>query len=380
MRFNKSLFTSIFLATLINAAPAFATGYIYTDLGTLGGANSEGNGINSSGQVVGSSDIGTGYSSSHPFLYSNGRMQDLGTLGGSRFGSANAINNSGQIVGYSSTSGNVSINPFLYSNGTMQDLGAVGGAIGINGSGQVVGDIYITNGTHPFLYSNGKITDIGTLPRATFLNMAYGINNSGQISGWSSVIVNNSGQTAFKPFLYSNGTMQDLGTLGGNKSFGQGLNDQGQVVGYSTLAGDITGHAFLYSNGSMQDIGSLGGNSFAYRINNSSQVVGESYLVPNPTAEDIRHAFIYSNGVMADLNSFLDASTKNSGWYLSTANDINDNGWIVGTAMNTITGASHAYVLSIAEVPETDTYAMLLAGLSVLAFVARRNKGMTFHS
>src|SRR5579859_2056029 len=51
-----------------------------TDLGTLGGATSIGNAINSSGQVAGQVDLSGG---THAFLYSNGSLNDLGTLGGS---------------------------------------------------------------------------------------------------------------------------------------------------------------------------------------------------------------------------------------------------------------------------------------------------------
>ena len=50
--------------------------------------------------------------------------------------------------------------------------------------------------------------------------------------------------------------MNDLGTLGGEMSGGYGINNAGQVVGWSQTS---TGqhHAFLYSDGKMQDIGPL---------------------------------------------------------------------------------------------------------------------------
>ena len=72
--------------------------------------------------------------------------------------------------------------------------------------------------------------------------------------------------------------MTDLGTLGGNQSFGRGINDAGQVTGYSITSTGET-HAFLYSNGQMMDLGTLGGaGSGGYAINNAGQVTGFHYL------------------------------------------------------------------------------------------------------
>jgi probable HAF family extracellular repeat protein len=83
------------------------------------------------------------------------------------------MNDSGQVVGYSLTNGN-SVHPFLYSNGTMEDLGlrliedlglppggTNGQASGINNSGQVTGDFGGFAGPRIFLYSNGAMQDLG---------------------------------------------------------------------------------------------------------------------------------------------------------------------------------------------------------------------------
>ena len=100
------------------------------------------------------------------------------------------------------------------------------------------------------------MTDLGTLPGGTY-SRASGINNNGQIVGYS--------QTASgseHAFLYSGGTMTDLGTLpGGNDSWATGINNNGQIVGYSYTA--LADHAFLYSGGTMTDLGTLGGRHAA---------------------------------------------------------------------------------------------------------------------
>ena len=85
-------------------------------------------------------------------------------------------------------------------------------------------------------------------------------------------------------------TITDMGTLpGGAGSFAWGINNLGQVVGYSYTS---TGkHAFIWDavNG-MQDLGTLGGSqSEAFGINDFGQAVGYSY-----TSTGQRHAALWT--------------------------------------------------------------------------------------
>jgi probable HAF family extracellular repeat protein len=362
-------------------APAAAQTYRITDLGTLGGTQSEGVAINSAGAVAGNAwtsgnaeqhsfvwrdgimtDVGSlgGWFSSvgamnaagqvtgwaytasgeqRAFLFSNGVMTDLGHLGAG-ISAAAAINASGDVVGWSSDFPNSS-RAFWYSGGVMTDLGTLGGsasaATGINASGQITGfaRTRLDAATHAFLYQDGVMSDLGTLG-GTF-SRAVALNANGQVTGESFT----AGNAASHAFLYSNGVMIDLGTLGGQQSIGTAINDAGEVIGTSTTASGDT-HAFVYSGGVMRDLGTLGpGFSAPTSINSAGQVTGYWY----PPGVQGSGAFLYTNGALVDLNALI---PSDSGWFLSTANAINDRGEIVGQGQ--IGLEFHAFLLTPVDV------------------------------
>jgi len=237
-------------------------------LGTLGGAASEGYGINSSGDVIGASFYIPGNGTRHAFLYRDGWMQDLGTLPGAQGESyASGINDQGQVIGFSSTAaGDFSYRAFIYTAADgMRQLGLPG---------------------------------VG--------NWATAINSAEQITGQTALVLGG-GQA----FVYSGGNTLLLGTLGGNQSWGNAINDQGWVVGGSTLSGPnpYAYHAFLYRDGRLTDLDQrnmpLDGtaDSEARAINVSGQIVGQFYKNLEP------HAFVYSGGSMCDLNDLIPASS-----------------------------------------------------------------------
>jgi probable HAF family extracellular repeat protein len=53
--------------------------------------------------------------------------------------------------------------------------------------------------------------------------------------------------------------MIDLGTLGGDYGEVNWMNNSGQVVGFSEIAGDAAAHPFLWNGWRMIDLGTLGG-------------------------------------------------------------------------------------------------------------------------
>jgi len=338
------------------------------DLGTLpGGASSATSWIGTNGLIAGASQNGEidpllpGFPEDRAVLWRNGKIIDLKTLpeGGYESG-AEAVNSSGQVVGWALNTipdpysmallSNLyeyyepvypyQTRAFLWEHGTMKDLGTLGTgtdafAMAINEQGQIIGISY-TNSTpnqvttpcstgpiptqDPFLWENGKMIDLGTLGGTC--GFPHWINNSGQVVGDSDL----AGDAVSHPFLWTKASgMQDLGTLGGIYSNVAMINDSGVVVGGASLENGQF-DAFLW-NGKMHDLGSLDGCAFAWWINDEGQVVGNW-----GTDGCGEGGFLWENGgPMVDLNTLV---SSNSGLSVQGAILINDLGEIVGAGID----------------------------------------------
>jgi probable HAF family extracellular repeat protein len=343
------------------AGNALASGpaYVFTDLGTAGGTGSEALAINSSGQVVGGSNVTSG--NLHAALFSSGQVTDLGVLAGGNQSEATAINSSGQIVGWSNNgsvdgSGNPILHAILWSGGNMTDLGLLQGdtdaqALGINDSGNIVGESYNGNlDNQAFLFTAGTgMTNLGPLASVNMAS-AVAINDSGQVAGWSANgSYDTSNNTILHAVLYSGHGITDLGVLPGEVySQATGLNATGTVVGYSYNSGGVAlAFEWTLADG-MQYLGALtnGSLSIATGINSSGQIAGWGDIGETDTFNNtIYHAFLYSNSTLYDLNNL---AVNAGGWQIQYATGINDSGQITGLAVN-LAGQTHAYLLTPAE-------------------------------
>lgn len=123
------------------------------------------------------------------------------------------------------------------------------------------------------LPSNAETYDLTVLnPLATAIGSnrttVTGINDSGQVVGWSNV----NGQD--HAVIWNGSNVTDLGTLGGMGSYAYGISNSGVVVGES---GDSSGgHAVTWTSGTISLLGPPG--SSANGINNVGQVIGTSLL------------------------------------------------------------------------------------------------------
>jgi probable HAF family extracellular repeat protein len=349
--------------------------YTVTDLGTLSGGNfSQPFFVNRYGLVSGSSNLADG--SQHATLWLDGLMGDIGApgLGGpnsiafgdnERFQSAGEAEtatpdpNGEDFCGFGT---HLTCLPFLWQDGKMVQLPTLGGNNGaanaISNRGKVAG--FAENSTpdpgcpapqllqfKPVVWEKGAIHRLPTVGGDPD-GVVYNINDSGDLVGASGTC------TTFNPnflnsllavhaLLWENGKTTDLGNLGGQTGQAGGnaaydVNNRGEVVGGSDLAGDITFHAFLWTRKTgIQDLGALSGDlaSNGISINDGGSVVGVSLDANfNP------RAFLWQKGVMTDLNTLVAGDAP---LYLLTACSINSRGEITGLGL-TSTGEIHTYL------------------------------------
>jgi probable HAF family extracellular repeat protein len=322
-------------AILILVPLAAAQQYTITDLGGFGGGNvSEGYAINTIGQVAGYARFAN--FNAHGFKWTKRTgLVDLGSIPPkTNFSVAEGINSFGDVVGYSDYNQYLQQHGVLWSHGTFTDMGALNGgtdsqANGINDLGQIAGWSNGNGEPHAMLWSKqGGWQDLGTLPGG-YYSQGIAINVYGAVAGFS-----NAADGQWHGFLWNAvAGMQELPFLAGyyDSASANGINNLGQVAGGSGCC------AVIWQNNkehTVQNLGTLPGQSWstAFGINDLGQVVGWSGFI----------AFLWTpeNG-MQDLNTLI---PSNSGWVLSTANGINSRGQIVG--QGTINGQQHGFLLT----------------------------------
>jgi probable HAF family extracellular repeat protein len=367
---------------------ALAQKYEVHDLGDLGGATVAAYGVNAAGAVAGSAEgpLQTDANGNqmqafswHAFLWQDGVIRDLGALdGGDSYGTA--INNLGEVVGAS----------YLITSAATEDESAV----------TQLRAVYLASGASDFVslpvpaVTTSLMRALDINEASTVVGYFYGevsedsYSNRGFIwqpdtdlseivgaleEGGSSVLrQSNAGQQmavgyasldgythAIKVGLAEPGRVVDLGTLGGSNSQALAINDEGQMVGWAGTTDDSSTEGFVFAahdNASMRGIGQLA-DGFSYSkandINNDGVIVGTAQA---STGTVHYHAVRYDTAAAApaliDLNTEIDCLANSAErWVLTEATAINDQGYIVG--YGTRGSTTRAFLL----VPSTDSSA-----------------------
>jgi probable HAF family extracellular repeat protein len=244
-------------------------------------------GINAERETIGNFADASG--DVHGFVYWNGRLETFDTsTNGITY--LRAINDIGQIVGNSGYASSLRGHAFLRQpNGTIVKLpnfeGGVFEAEAINNLGQIAGTVWLANPVPgAFFYVNhavlmqaggGAPRDLGSLGGPA---NASALNIWGQVVGYSAETYN------FDPYgepyfgvLYAGGKVINLGLPSDEvsidnifESYATGINDFGQIVGFSDLTYNGSDpHGLVYLNGEMYDLNDLIGTTTTYTITES---------------------------------------------------------------------------------------------------------------
>lgn len=209
-----------------NTANNFDQGFFYDGSIHLIGGQTYVNAINTEGLIAG----GRGsYPDFQPLIYSSAAQADvtppeLSSLTAQLFG----INSAGDVVGVAPDA----TSSFLFHDGVKTDLPISGVAYAINDADAITGN----NGNRAVLYSQGHVQDLPALGGGS--GWGFAINNQSQVVG----------QDSGEAFVYSDGVMSDLNNLipgqsGWHLDVADGINNSGQICGRGTLNGQT--HGFL---------------------------------------------------------------------------------------------------------------------------------------
>lgn len=339
---------------LVGAGPAAAAlppapRYVLTDLGPAGGTASFALGLGRGGSAVGTSRTGVGPRPQVATAWDAGTPRVLGTLPDGTFSRAFAVDARGVAVGEAFTAPPAETSRAVrFVDGRVEDLGVLGAATGavandVNDRGLVVG----SSGGQPVVWRGAgaealpPLVDGGT-------GRATGVNGRGQVVGqMRSRSTTADGAPVAHAFLAvprgRGWYTTDLGALSGTStSTAYDVGDRGEVVGESGLPGTPgTYRAVVWRGAAPVDLGTLGAlrHSRANAVNSRGDIVGHATgFYGFPTLDG--RAVLWRDGDVVDLTT---AATEATGWVLRSAEDIDAAGRIVG--YGSVAGQTRGFLL-----------------------------------
>ena len=288
------------------------------------------------------------------------------------------INDSGVVVGTVTSS--LAQQGFIYSGGTYTLLNVPGAlatqARAVSDAGVVAGDYWDSSGGHLFTYSDG----VFAFPASGQSILVGGINDSGVMSGTYFDNVGSIGGA--HGWLDQGGVISTYDdpnafpgdpVLGSGATYGEGVNDLGEVVGYYYCCGYGSGpRGFLKIGGVLTDLLPPGADAArANDINDAGTIIG-NYLQAG------WHGFLYSGGIFTPIADPV-ASSYGVDW-----SGLNDHGAMVGTFEDAagvhglVFDDGHLTVLDAihepAPVPEPVQWLLMVMGLGLTGAILRRSR------
>jgi probable HAF family extracellular repeat protein len=335
--------------------------YRLQSLGVLpGDDNSTGYAINNEGAIAGGS-FKPRREDGRLFLYRDGGLQALGSLRGD-YARPWALNERGDIVGASADASG-RLRPFLYRDGRMLDLAASlgareGRALGLNAAGQAMGEA----DDHPFFYDGMSSRYLTSSTGGALRGFGTALNDAGV--GVGGVLAD----SGYKTFVHEDGRLRLLANPedyeGWGDFYGRDINNAGQILVNHMYTADDYGGTLIYDHGRYERIGGL--SDFGIDINNKGWVLyDDSYFDPDWGDYNWTPA-LYRDGARAQLRDLLTPGSA-AHWEVSAAYGLNDAGQIVGDGY--FNGQLRAFIAT--PVPEPESAALLLAGLSLVGTAVR---------
>lgn len=240
--------------------------------------------------------------------------------GVTRFTTLGGINDKGQITGGFTTSDAEAF--VINRKGKISRIACPDARFthlaGINNSGAMSGTCFPAGGDAlAFLRTRSGEFIFFDIPEATKGSFGQGLNDRNQVVGYYR------GESGFQAFVWDDEivTPFELPDLQGVLVFPSGINDQGQIVGAFTDAPcNCNSRGFLLSNGLLTIIEFPGAQAtIAAGINDKGHVVG-TYI----DGDEKHHGFVYDQG------KFFPVDVPVPGIEFTEASGINNRGIIVG--------------------------------------------------
>jgi probable HAF family extracellular repeat protein len=235
----------------------------------------------------------------------------------------------------------------------------------VNMSTQVVGTVqkHDTYGScwYPFIWQDsngngsndlGELITLGVLDTNGHYGTAYDINEQGWIvGGMDTNSLPTSQRNAFLIVptngLWDNDTasynvnerMTNLGTLGGSWCEAWDINASNDIVGYSTLADNLTTNAFLWRSGAMTNLNDLIPTNSGWILQEARGINDSGRIAGFGAVSNRVHAFLLSPVAGNSTYTVTDLGTL--GGTVSVANALNEAGQVVGWALDS-NGQQHA--------------------------------------